>query len=169
MPAALLPCVIDSSVLIDLEAGGILRALFGLSIYPMATDFVIDGLQEPDAQRLQNYGLVACELSADRIQELVQLRSLYSRPSIGDLSTLVLARDMGAVLLTSDRHLRAVAHQEGVSVHGTLWLLDEMVSHHIISPPVAAQALRRMLERGSRLPSKECEKRLSRWGGLAQS
>ena len=169
MPAALRPCVIDSSVLIDLEAGGVLRALFGLPIYPMTTDFVIDELKEPDAQQLQNYGLVACELSADRIQELVRLRSLYRRPSVGDLSTLVLAQSMDALLLTSERHLRSIAEREGVPVHGTLWLLDEMISHHLVSPPVAAQALQQMLQKGSRLPSEECGRRLTRWRGLSQS
>jgi predicted nucleic acid-binding protein len=163
MPAALLPCVIDSSVLIDLEAGGILRALFGLAIYPMATDFVIDELREPDARQLQDYGLVACELSADDIQNLLALRIAHSRPSISDLSSLVLARHMDALLLTSDQHLRTIAEQKGIPVHGTLWVMDEMVSHHVLSPAVAVRALRRMLERGSRLPGKECEKRLSRW------
>ena len=64
---------------------------------------------------------------------------------------------LGASLLTGDRHLRAAAEQEGVPVHGTLWLLDEMVRLAVVSPRLAAQALERMLERGSRLPLDECQ------------
>ena len=48
-------------------------------------------------------------------------------------------------------------------VHGTLWLLDEMVRLAVVPPRLAAQALERMLEHGSRLPLNECQERLERW------
>jgi hypothetical protein len=169
MPAALKPCAIDTNVLIDLEAGRVLLALFGLPLYLMTTDFVIDELQEPDGQQLQRYGLVSCELSPDGILELARLKSQYPRTSIADLSVLVLARATKALLLTGEKNLRAIAEREGMTVHGTLWLLDEMVSRHVIIPPVAFQALRRMLQRGSRLPRDRCRQRLARWRARGQS
>jgi hypothetical protein len=62
-------------------------------------------------------------------------------------------------LLTGDRHLTEAADREGVTAHGTLWLLDEMVRLMVVAPVQAAQALERMLERGSRLARVECQKR----------
>lgn len=48
-------------------------------------------------------------------------------------------------------------------VHGTLWVPDAMVRLGLVSPVPAAQALEQMLERGSRLPQTERQKRLRQW------
>ena len=53
--------------------------------------------------------------------------------------------------------------REGVVVHGTLWVLDATVRLGVVSPVQAAQALEQMLERGSRLPQTERQKRLRQW------
>ena len=50
-----------------------------------------------------------------------------------------------------------------LSVHGVLWLLDEMVHFQAIAPAQAANALGRMLDQGARLPADECRKRLASW------
>jgi predicted nucleic acid-binding protein len=97
--------------------------------------------------------------------EVVALRARYRRVSANDLFALVLARALGVTLLTGDRHLRKVAEQEGVEVHGTLSVLDEMVRLGVVAPAGAAEALERMLERGSRLPKAECRRRLRKWVG----
>ncbi len=39
----------------------------------------------------------------------------------------MLAMQEGSLLLTGGKALRKAASQEGVEVHGTLWLLDAMV------------------------------------------
>lgn len=63
MPATLRACVIDTNVLIDLQHGGIVSALFGLPIYPMTTDFLLDELPHNLQAQLQRHGLVFAELS----------------------------------------------------------------------------------------------------------
>jgi predicted nucleic acid-binding protein len=85
----------------------------------------------------------------------------YGQPSFIDLSALALAKHMNALLLTNDGALRVAAANEGVDVHGTLWVLDEMLRCHVITPPVAIEALKQMLQNRSRLPRNDCEKRLS--------
>ena len=97
------------------------------------------------------------------------MRGQFIGPSFYDLSVLVLAKKRGAWLLTGERQLRSIAQTAGLTVHGTLWLLDEMIRHRVIVPTVAAQALQRMLQQGSRQPREECEKRLARWRALEQS
>ncbi|RME45291.1 MAG: PIN domain-containing protein [Caldilineae bacterium] len=155
--------IIDANILIDLYQGGILPAAFHLSVKLAAPDMVIVELKEPDGQLLTGYGLQSVTLSGPRLQEVIELRTRYRGVSANDLSALVLARALQTTLLTGDRHLRQAANQEGVTVHGTLWLLDEMIRQKIVTPFRAAQALRQMLKRGRRLPQEECSIRLEKW------
>jgi len=67
-------------------------------------------------------------------------------------------------LLSGDGNLRKAAGREGIRLHGTLYLLDKMVKHRVITPIEAAQALNRMQLCHSRLPEKECKKRFAAWG-----
>ena len=156
-------CVPDSSLLIDLHAGGILREFFTLPYRFIAPDVIIEELQEPDGTELLGHGLHRAELAGDQVREVSELRVRYPRPSVNDLFALVLARHLGAILLTSDGSLRQAASQENVLVHGTLWVLDEMVRQEIMPAVHLADSLRLMLARGRRLPQDECERRLKQW------
>ncbi len=82
------------------------------------------------------------------------------RPSRQDLFALVLSREIEAILLTGDGSLREAAEREGVQVHGTIWLLDQMVEHEIIDKQERAASLKLMVESGSRLPWEEIKARL---------
>jgi predicted nucleic acid-binding protein len=156
-------CVVDTSVLVDLHVGRLLMPVFRLPLFLMAPDVLIAELQGPDGDLLLDYGLTRIELSGSDVQEVYRLASLYRSPSVNDLFALVAAKAMGALLMTGDRNLREAAEQEDVPMHGTLWLLDEMVRLAVIPPLVAAQALERMLEKGSRLPWDECQTRFRQW------
>jgi rRNA-processing protein FCF1 len=164
MPVAPLQCVVDSNVIIDCHVGQVMRAVFSLPLSLMATEFLIAELDEPDGHELKRYGLVAYHLSEANIKEIMRLKSLYPGPSIADLSALAAAKTVDAILLTGNKHLRNAATKEGVSVKGTLWLLDELVRLEVLTPLVAAQSLRLMLSRGRRLPRDECKARLIQWG-----
>lgn len=156
-------CVIDANIVIDLRNGGLLPELFRLPFQVVAPDVTIAELREPDGESLTEYGLKSRELSDDQVQEVVALAIRYRRVSASDLSALVLARALRATLLTGDKPLRQVAEQEGVAVHGTLWVLTELVRLEVITPSQAARALRRMLAQGSRLPWEECQRLLRQW------
>ena len=81
-----------------------------------------------------------------------------------DLSALLLAKSLRASLVTGDRRLRVLALSQGLSVHGVLWILDEMVVNQVVTTSQATEALRRMIAQGARLPAGECLRRLERWG-----
>ncbi|MBC7252168.1 MAG: DUF3368 domain-containing protein [Anaerolineae bacterium] len=157
------PCVVDANILIDLHAGGLLREVFLLPFRLVAPDVIIAELYDPDGDMLLAYGLESETLSGAQVLEVASLLARYRYVSANDLFALVLARALKAPLLTGDRHLRQVAEQEGILVHGTLWVLDEMVRLRVIAPPQAARALEQMLVQGSRLPQAECQARLRRW------
>ena len=108
-------------------------------------------------------GIRAHELPAEQVVELFQLRQAYRNLSIIDLAAFLLAKMLDATLLTGDWRLNELANASGLSVHGALWLLDEMVHLKALTPGQAATALKRMLELGARLPVEECSVRLTRW------
>jgi hypothetical protein len=59
--------------------------------------------------------------------------------------------------------LEKLPKNEGVSVHGLLWILDRLIDHKILTPIEAADALEKILSEGSWLPKNELEARLKRW------
>lgn len=88
----------------------------------------------------------------------------YPRPSRQDLSGLLLAQSRNAILLTGDGALRAVAEKEEIKVHGTLWVVDQLVDSEIIAPRKGARALQLMADHPMRrLPMKGLQKRVRKW------
>ena len=156
-------CVVDANILIDLHTGGLLWEFFRLPFRLVAPDVIIAELHDPNGEMLTEHGLQSETLSGAQVQEVASLVARHRRVSANDLFALVLARTLKAMLLTGDRRLRQIAAQQGVVVHGTLWVLDEMVQLEVIAPPQAAQALEQMLAQGSRLPQAECQRRLRQW------
>lgn len=155
--------VTDTNIWIDLDADGIVQEMFQLPFQFVAPDLVVEELKKPDGGNLVLLGLRKEELTGDEVRLVGQLASRYPAPSRVDLSALALAKARGGVLLTGDRRLRKAAEQEKTPVHGTLWILEELVRRRIVTPPKAARSLEEMRAKGSRLPSAECERRLKKW------
>lgn len=164
MPPSRSRYAIDTNVLIDFHKGGLLEQLFTLEAEFCTTDFVFAEQFDPSGDLLHSYGLQVMSLLPEQVVEIVELRREAKRTSVQDLSTFVLARDMGICLLTGDGALRALARRRAVEVHGTLWLLDMIVEQGVVESACAASALEAMMENGRRLPEAECRERLSRWG-----
>jgi hypothetical protein len=74
-------CVVDSSVLIDLHVGELLRSVFRLPLFLMASDVLIAELQEPGGDLLVDYGLTRVELSGGDVQKVSVkvIRILFGR------------------------------------------------------------------------------------------
>jgi predicted nucleic acid-binding protein len=102
-------------------------------------------------------------LPGEAVVEVMRLTREERRISVEDASALVLAERTGRGLLTGDRRLRELAQKRGVAVHGTLWLLAQMVGAGVLPRRRAAEALERMLECGRRLPESEARSLIHQW------
>ena len=156
--------VTDTNIWIDLDNGGILIKVFRLPYKLVSPDIAIKELIRPTWRSLQKMGLEFVELQPRLVLELSQLLGIYPYLSTIDLASYLLARELNGVLLTGDRHLQQLATLNGVSTHGSIWVLDEMIRLEILTPKTAGEALRRIIEQGARLPAEECKKRLALWG-----
>ncbi|MBM4286879.1 MAG: DUF3368 domain-containing protein [Deltaproteobacteria bacterium] len=157
-------CIVDASVLIDLEKADLVQEFLQLRCRWATPEAVVYEVGESLGSALTTGGLAVIDMTADEVQDVLRLRERYNRVSISDLFCLVLARNRKAVLITGDQPLRKAAEAEGVRVRGTLWMLDEMVTSRIIPGFKAAEALSRMIAGGGRFPPEECRKRLKKWG-----
>lgn len=153
----------DTNIWIDFRNAGLLETLFDLPFTFCCTDFVLSELGDFDHPALLQAGLAVETLDAGTMGRLYALMGAHNNSSLADVSCYLLARDTGRALLTGDGRLRKQAKSDGLTVHGALWLLDQMVDHAVIPPVLAAAGLRAMLAAGARLPSADCQQRLLAW------
>jgi predicted nucleic acid-binding protein len=159
-------CVTDTNIWIDLHVGRLSAVAAALPFHWIAADLTLSELRfGSTGESVRSLGVQSRTLSADQLADIVRLGGIHPGVSVADLAALVLARSLDATLLTGDRLLRVAAEREGVTVHGTLWLLDELLRQSIATGPDLAEALDRMVAAHRRLPGDEVRKRLRAWRG----
>ena len=158
-----LKCVVDANVIIDLHYGGILKDITNLPFDFVTPDIVLAEHSYPTPDEVLRAGVRVEELSGKLVQQAVDLAPQNRRLSIQDRFVFVLARHHGCLLITGDGRLRTLAAQQATECHGTLWVMDLMVEHGILSPASADTALEAILMKNARLPASECEERQKAW------
>jgi len=129
--------------------------LFAMPAAFVAPDLIVAELVKPDGPALLRQGLRQESLPGEAVAEVVRITEEDRHISVQDASALVLAQRSGRVLLTGEKRLRELARRNGVAVHGTLWLLEQMVRARVLTSGRAADALEKMLAEGCRLPETE--------------
>ena len=155
--------VIDASVLIDLEKGGLFSVAVRLVAEWLMPDLIAEEFLAAPASLGLPAGMFSLELCPEQVAEASAVRAQHRSLSLQDASALALARSLGAMLLAGDGPLRRIAGEAGLNVHGTLWVLDELVARCIVNGSRAADALEAMISAGSRLPEGPCQDRIGRW------
>jgi len=160
----------DASVLIDLAACEFLGPWFGLGLETRTTSLVWREVnrknQKARLQRFVDEGSLGIEpVNAEAMAEVVRLHlEVPSKITLEDASTLYVAVRRQAILLTGDKGLRQYASEQGIEVHGMLWVIDMLVARGVILPSVAAERLEWLTSQGTcRLPKQECDQRIKKW------
>lgn len=160
MPARLI--ISDANILIDINAGGLLRSMFRLEFAFAVPDTLFEEELREYHANLRYLGLQTLELDGETVEYAERLVQKYAVTGAGtnDLLTLALAWQEECPVLTGDPRLREAAENEKVEVHGTLWLVEQMVNAELIRPKRARQAYDSMRKAGRRLPWDEVEGQL---------
>ncbi len=148
----------DASVLIDIECGELTSAMFHLPFQFAVPDILFVEELAQKHEHLLQFGLAIKAMNGNLISEAYDLHQQYPKPSVNDMLALTLAKHECCQLLTGDKALREVAEQLGVEVHGSIWLVEQMLHHKKTTIDAAYVAFNRMKEAGSRLPWREVEK-----------
>ena len=160
-------CVIvnDASCLIDLHKGGLLPAFFELPYrivvpLPVRQSEFLD-LSSGEWVQLEDAGMQVHDLTPGEIGKAIALKKIHPGLSANDCFCFVTALNYSGVLLTGDSQLRRVAENRGLSVHGVLWVVDELMTKQNCEPVLLAQALKLWLDdERVFLPRNEIRKRL---------
>lgn len=157
--------VSDTSVVVDLERGGLLEQVFGLP-----HDFVVpDRLFERElagnlGDRLLGLGLRVEELAGDEVAVAAQLLRAERALSVPDAFAFAIAKARAWTLLTGDGALRRVAEGAGLEIHGVLWVMDELEEKRALAHDVLHSALSAIAGHPRcRLPRAEVGRRLTRY------
>jgi len=158
--------VSDTSVLIDLERGDLLEAVFRSSAELAVPDLLFERELRPyNGPDLLRTGLRVLELNSAGVQLALEYRRRTHLISLPDSFTLALAKTQGYILLTGDAALATLAREEGVECHGVLWVLDLLERERVVPLKELCSGLTQICGHPRcRLPKKAVAERLRRLG-----
>ena len=135
----------DANIFIDLALMRISDLWFQLPYTTMTTTLVEEELEaktdtdQIEAASRQALTYIQNELVSSISQDVFLLRMEYQKYettqlSEADISVLYLAETEKAKLLSGDKQLRKLALKNEIEVHGTLWILQELVAAGVLNP-----------------------------------
>lgn len=144
--------VSDANILIDMEEGGLLLSMFSLECKFITPNILYYEELSRHHAGLLDPGLEPRPLTPESMSRAFDLARIYRRPSRNGLLAVALAGQESCSLLTGDKHLRTAAQSEGITVFGTIRLVEKLLDDGKISADAARAAYEAMRRAGSRLP-----------------
>ena len=160
----------DANIIIDLLDIGLFSQTFELEICFHTSHFVLSEINKEQRQfvmPLVKEGLLKIDNAGE--QEIIDIYNLSNRVkalSVADCSVFLLAERLRATILTGDGYLRRYSTKHDIEVHGILWIFDQLLESNVISKSSAINKLLLLIDKNSRLPKSECEKRIKSWTEL---
>ena len=145
-----------------MEVSNLTQKMFELPYQFAVADILYVTELEEEHNNLLEYGLEIKKLSSVSIKYSENIVQKYPKTSLNDLFALALAKQESCPLVTGDWVLRKAGEKEAIIILGTVWLIDELIKHSIITIDEAKDAYRLMRENGRRLPWKIIEERLEK-------
>lgn len=157
--------VSDTSILIDLDRGGLLEAAFSCGLTMVVPDLLYESeLEKENGQYLKTLGLGVINLNPNEVTMAQSVHSQRPALSLPDCFALSCASRPGHTLITGDKALRSEAMNRLGTVRGLLWLLDQMEASGSVSKSQLFQGLTQIKAHiRCRLPKDEVKSRLDTW------
>lgn len=157
----------DANIFIDLFAIELIEEFFQLPLIFHTTDLVINELDFNEQFALmkfiENGSLKVKQMNDHEIDQLINDVVTSKKLSRPDISIYAYAKNIDAIILTSDMPLRKEAESMGFEVHGILWLFEKLIEEEIITKTIAATRMKELMLINTWLPKHECLKRIDKW------
>ena len=150
----------DSNIIIDMEVAGLIELIFQLPYVFAVPDILYHQELREQHSHLPALGLQCLQMTPDMLVEGMRLAGIYKKAGRIDLLALSLSKATNYPLLTGDMALREAATKESVQPRGTLWLVEELVIHGLVSKQRALEAYEVMEVNERRLPWKLARSRI---------
>lgn len=160
--------ITDSSVFFDILKIKALPEFFALDFEICTTDFVKEEILESDQREqiemfIRSHQLTVFELSEHEIELIENFKTIRFFKTLIDKSVLWKAKQLNCPLLTGDAKLRSEAIEHGVTVHGSLWIIQIMVESEVITANAGVVFLEKLKKSNDRLPLDEIEKLINKF------
>lgn len=157
--------VSDTSVLIELERGGLLEPAFSCGLVMVVPDLLYQKeIEEENGPYLRALGLGVVSLTPDEVEFAQTIKVQRPALSLPDCFALTCAHRPEHILVTGDGKLRKEAENRDVQVCGLLWILDQMEACGNFSHTLLHEGLSQIsAHTRCRLPKDEVKKRLTKW------
>lgn len=136
----------DSSCLIDMHKGGLLKAIFTLPFtfvipQPLFRE-ELGTISEEEREEMIALGMEVTVLPGEQVIQ-AQMYFNENRPLVlNDCFALVLAEETEeSILFTADKPLRQLADSKNIETHGVLWAIDMLDEHTDLPPQTLLDAL----------------------------
>jgi len=159
--------ITDTNVLFDVIKIGALPEFFSLNFDICTTVFVIEEIKPPDQRDLVDAFIRAKKLTVfdfigKEIEEIENFEIVNELKRFTDKSVVWKSLQLNCPILTGDRKIREIAENLGLEVHGSIWIIDELVSNGLISSDMALELFVQLMKTNSWLPRNEIEKRINK-------
>ena len=157
--------VSDTSVVVDLERGGLLERVFQLPHDFAVPDLLFDRELKGDlGDQLVALGLKVEPLTGEEVAAAARLVRIERALSGPDAFAYAIAQARAWTLLTGDGALRRAAEGAGLETHGVLWVMDQLEETIELGRDILHDALTTISAHPRcRLPRPEVGRRLARY------
>lgn len=107
---------------------------------------------------IRSHQLTVFMLSEKEIEEVENFKTKRFFKTLIDKTVLWKAKQLKCPLLTGDAKLRTEAIEQGVTVHGSLWVIQIMVESKVVTANAGIEFLEKLKVSNDRLPLDEIEK-----------
>ena len=159
--------ITDTNVLFDVIKIGALPEFFSLDYEICTTVFVIQEiLPSPQKEMVETFirakKLTVFGFSEEEVEEITNLNTGRNLKRFTDKSLIWKSLHLNCPILTGDKKMREVGEKMGLEVHGSIWIIDELMDKNLISNDKAVTLLEQLLLANSWLPRHEIEKRINK-------
>jgi predicted nucleic acid-binding protein len=159
--------ITDTNVLFDVIKIGALPEFFSLNFDISTTVFVIQEIKSsPQKEWIETFirakKLTVFEFSDEEIDEVTSFNTGFDLKRFTDKSVIWKSQQLNCPMLTGDKKMRDVAEKLGLEVHGSIWVIDELLNNHMILANKAIDLLEQLMLTNGWLPRNEIEKRIQK-------
>ncbi len=158
--------IADVSVLFDLFNVEVLPEFFGLDIEIYTTDFIYNEILQSDEKNkfelfVRSGQLKIIVVEHDEQETILNMKLNYANRSIADKTALYKAKQLECILLTCDDKLKKEAIKQKIEVHGSIWIIDQLVENDKIDTKRTIEVIESLKTTNAWLPVDELDRRLN--------
>lgn len=160
--------ITDANVFFDIIEINALPEFFSLPYEICTTDFVVDEVLRSHQKEqveifIRSKKLTVFKLTDIDVGEVEAFKTKRIFKGLTDKTVLWKAKQLSSPLLTGDGKLRKEAQEQGVKVHGSIWVIEDLAINQLIERPKAIVLLEKLKKVNSSLPIDEIDKLIKKY------